>query len=217
VITFNKDGKRRAQEQKLQDRFEEDRSARERTMMDIRESQNRIGRAAGYGQDDAEEGIGGDAAGGGGARGRFKTAEQQAARKSARSRYQHEATASDDEVEDEIDDNLDEIHDAVKRMKALGMAMGQEVDNQIGRIGRIETKTDSLDMRVVRNTERVRPCSDVHRRITQADSHTAQEDQVSVMCMGYSVAPSLVLYDILGYHTACLDLQKLAWGISVLK
>jgi hypothetical protein len=174
-------------------------------MMDIRESQNRIGRAAGYGQDDAEEGIGTASA-----RGRFKTAEQQAARKSARSRYQHEATASDDEVEDEIDDNLDEIHDAVKRMKALGMAMGQEVDNQIGRIGRIETKTDSLDMRVVRNTERVRECSDIPCRITQADNLTAQEDQVNVLCMGLQCHDFLVLYDILGYHTACLDLQKLA-------
>jgi hypothetical protein len=154
VITFNKDAKRRAQEQKLTDRFEEDRQERERTMMDIRESQNRIGRAAGYGQEAADDAIGGDVAAGG-VRGRFKTQEQQADRKAGRSRYQFEATGSDDEIEDEIDDNLDEIHDAVKRMNALGMAMGQEVDNQIGRIGRIEQKTDSLDMRVTRNTERV--------------------------------------------------------------
>jgi hypothetical protein len=110
-------------------------------MLDIHESQNRIGRAAGYGQEDQG--------------GKYKTEDQLAARKAQRSRYQFEATASDDDMEDELDDNLDEIHDAVKRMKALGLAMGQEVDNQIGRIGRIESKTDNLDMRVNRNTERV--------------------------------------------------------------
>jgi hypothetical protein len=126
-------------------------------MTDIRESQNRIGSATGYSQDRDDLIGGGDADGaGGGIRGKYKTAEQQATRKTQRSRFQFEATASDDDMEDELDDNLDEIHDAVKRMKSLGLAMGQEVDNQIGRIGRIETKTDSLDMRVNRNTERVR-------------------------------------------------------------
>lgn len=154
VITFNKDSKRRAQEQKLQQRFEDDRSERERAMMDIRETQNRLGRATTYGgggaegAEDAEEGVGG-------ARGRFKSAEQQADRKAQRARYQFEATASDDEMEDELDENLDEIGDTVKRMKQLGIAMGQEVDNQIGRIGRIEEKTTNLDNRVYRNTERV--------------------------------------------------------------
>jgi protein transport protein SEC9 len=152
VITFNKDGKRRAQEEKMQARFEEDRAERERTMTDIRESQNRIGRASGYGQDDDNYG-GGDADGG--IRGRFKTQEQQAARKAQRSRYQFEATASDDELEDELDDNLDEIHGAVKRMKALGLAMNQELDNQNDRIDRIGGKADKLGMRVDNNTERV--------------------------------------------------------------
>jgi hypothetical protein len=141
VITFNKDGKRRAQEQKIQDRFEEDRAARERTRMDIRESQNRIGRAVGYGQEDQG--------------GMYKTEDQLAARKAQRSRYQFEATASDDDMEDELDDNLDEIHDAVKRMKALGLAMGQEVEKQGICIRHIGGETDILNLRVNRNTERV--------------------------------------------------------------
>jgi hypothetical protein len=141
VITFNKDGKRRAQEQKLQNRFEEDRAARERTMMDIRESQNRIGRAVGYGQEDQG--------------GKYKTEDQLAARKAQRSRYQFEATASDDDMEDELDDNLNEIHDAVKRMKALGLAMGQEVEKQGICIRHIGGETDILNLRVNRNTERV--------------------------------------------------------------
>lgn len=152
VITFNKDSKRRAQEQKLQQRFEDDRSERERAMMDIRDTQNRLGRAATYGRGEEE---GGEEGAEGGVRGRYRTEQQQAERKAQRSRYQFEATASDDEMEDELDENLDEIHDAVKRMKALGITMGQEVDNQIGRIGRIEEKTTNLDNRVWRNTERV--------------------------------------------------------------
>lgn len=137
----------------MQSRFDEDRQERERAMMDIRETQNRLGRAGTYGrggEEEEEEGIGG-----GSFRNRMKTQEQLAERKQQRSRYQFEATGSDDELEDELDDNLDEIGEATKRLKALGMAMNQELDNQIGRIGRIEDKTTNLDNRVYRNTERV--------------------------------------------------------------
>ncbi|KAI0274673.1 synaptosome-associated proteinsynaptosomal-associated protein 25 [Gloeopeniophorella convolvens] len=146
AITFNKDGKRAAQESKIQQRYDEERDEREKTMMDIRETQNRLGRATTYGQDD--EGIGS---------GRLpKTATQQALRQEQRKRYQFEATASDDELEDELDDNLDEISDMTKRLKALGSAMGQELDKQNNRIERIEEKTVSLDNRVFRNTERLK-------------------------------------------------------------
>ena len=111
--------------------------------MDIRETQNRLGRATTYGQD--------------GGSSRTKTASGQTLRKEQRKRYQFEATASDDEMEDEIDDNLDEISEMTKRLKALGSAMGQELDNQNQRIGRIEEKAVSLDNRVFRNTEKVCP------------------------------------------------------------
>ncbi|KAF8626512.1 hypothetical protein AX15_004818 [Amanita polypyramis BW_CC] len=147
VITFNKDAKRAEQEAKIQSRYEEERLERERAMMDIRETQNRLGRAATYGRTD-EDGIAG--------RGRFRTAEQLGTRKEQRKRYQFEAGASDDEVEDEIDDNLDEIGDATKRLKALAMGMGQELDSQIDRIGRIDDKTLSLDNKVLMNTERLK-------------------------------------------------------------
>ena len=90
---------------------------------------------------------------------RTKTATQQALQKEQRKRYQFEATASDDEMEDELDDNLDEISDVTKRLKALGSAMGQELDKQNGRIERIEEKTVNLDNKVFRNTERVRHSS----------------------------------------------------------
>lgn len=148
VITFNKDAKRAAQEAKVQSRYEEEREEREKAMMDIRESQNRIGRAATYGRvEEEEELIGG--------RSRMKSAEQLAAQKEQRKRYQFEANASDDELEDELDDNLDEISDMTKRLKALGMTMGEELDKQNGRIKRIEDKTVGLDQRIFSNTERV--------------------------------------------------------------
>jgi hypothetical protein len=147
VITFNKDAKRAAQEAKVQARYEEERLERERAMMDIRETQNRLGRAATYGRTDDDEGIA--------SRSRFKTSEQQAVRKEQRKRYQFETGASDDELEDELDDNLDEIGDVTKRLKALAMGMNQELDTQNARIERIDDKTLSLDNRVMMNTERV--------------------------------------------------------------
>ncbi|GJJ09661.1 hypothetical protein Clacol_003885 [Clathrus columnatus] len=141
AVTFNKDKKRLAQENKLFRRHEEEREEQEKAMRDIRESQNRIGQAQGYaGDNDDEEGISR-----GSGSGRFKTAEALAKRKDARQRFQFEATASDDELEDEIDDNLDEVGDTAKRLKALSTAMGQELDNQNRRLERLDNKTTNLD------------------------------------------------------------------------
>ena len=153
VITFNKDAKRAAQEAKVQARYDEERDERERAMMDIRDTQNRLGRAATYGRGgDEEELIGGS-------RHRQLTASEMAIKKEQRKRYQFEANASDDELEDELDNNLDEIGDMAKRLKAIAMTTGDEIDKQIGRIKRIEEKTTSLDNNIYRNTERVStPC-----------------------------------------------------------
>ncbi|KAH7931007.1 hypothetical protein BV22DRAFT_1190768 [Leucogyrophana mollusca] len=150
VITFNKDAKRAAQEAKLQQRYDDERDEREKAMTDIRDTQNRLGRAATYGRQD-DEGLTSEGAGS-----RFRTAEQLGARKEQRKRYQFEGGASDDEIEDELDDNLDEIHNVTKGLKALGMAMGQELDQQNSRIGRIEEKATNLDNNVFKNTERLK-------------------------------------------------------------
>ncbi|KAF9459934.1 synaptosome-associated proteinsynaptosomal-associated protein 25 [Collybia nuda] len=149
VITFNKDAKRAAQEAKIQARYEEERTEREKTMMDIRESQNRLGKAATYGQDDDEDLMRGT-------QDRYKNTEQLGARKEQRKRYQFEAAASDDEIEDELDKNLDEIGDVSKRLKALGMAMGQELDNQNRRIDTIEGKTVRVEQKIHMNTQRLK-------------------------------------------------------------
>jgi len=144
VITFNKDAKRAAKDAEIQRRYEEERDERERAMSDIRESHNRLGRAGAYDQD--EEGIGQ----------RGPTASQQAMRKEQRKRYQFEATGSDDEMEDELDNNLDEISDVAKRLKMLGTAMGQELDQQNERIDRLGNKAGALDQHVFSNTEKLK-------------------------------------------------------------
>lgn len=148
VITFNKDAKRAAQEDKIQQRYNEEREEREKAMRDIRDTQDRLGRAATYGRPPPdEEGIDGQ---------QVRSAAQQNLKKEQRKRYQFEATASDDELEDELDGNLDEISRITKNLKALGTAMGQELDTQNDRIGRITDKTDKLDGQIFRNTQRVR-------------------------------------------------------------
>lgn len=156
VITFNKDAKRAAQEAKIQARYDEERANREEAMSDIRRTQDRLGRAATYGMPD-DEGIAGGS-------GRFRTAAQLQQRKDQRKRYQFEADEEDDAIEDELDDNLDEIMDVTKRLKALGSAMGSELDTQNDRITRITQKTDGLDEHLFKNTQRVRGLTDIPLR-----------------------------------------------------
>ncbi|KIY71608.1 protein transporter SEC9 [Cylindrobasidium torrendii FP15055 ss-10] len=137
AITFNKDSKRAAQESKIASRYADERAEREKAMLDIRETQDRIGRAQTYGS---------------GGRGQV----DMAAKKEQRKRFQFEETASDDEMEDELDANLDEISDMTKRLKALGMTMGQELNVQNSRIDTIEQKTVKLDSKIFSNTERLK-------------------------------------------------------------
>jgi len=130
-------------------RYEIEREEREKVMLGLRETQDRIGRAATYGRgDEQEELIGG--------RNRMKTAEQLTSRKDQRKRFQFESNASDDEIEDEMDNNLDEIGEAAKRLKQLGMAMGNELDHQNKWIDNVAGKTDHLDDKLRVNTDRVR-------------------------------------------------------------
>ncbi|KAI5124659.1 hypothetical protein M0805_004267 [Coniferiporia weirii] len=151
AITFNKQAKRDKQELQRELRLREEMTEREVAMQDIRESQNRVGRAATYGHtgsgENDEESIGSYR--------RQKTSVEQNLRKEQRKVYQFEATESDDELEDEIDDNLDELTDATKRMKALGLAMGSELQTQNNRLARLSDKTDKLGMRVDTNTARL--------------------------------------------------------------
>ena len=147
--------------------------------MDVRETQNRLGKVTTYGHEDDEEELVGS-----GGRSRFKTAEQLASRKEQRKRYQFEATASDDELEDELDGNLDEIGDAAKRLKALGLAMGQELDNQNKRIDVIEGKAVRTEQKIHLNTERVRQFNPlITARNTYELVHRSSRESSSRPCM----------------------------------
>jgi hypothetical protein len=148
-VTWNKDAKRAAAEARVQSRYEEEREEREKAMMDVRDTQNRVGRAQTYGRsDDSDELLGGR---------RTRTEDQNARRAAERKRYQFEATGSDDELEDEIDDNLDEIGDMAKRLRALATATGDELDAQNKRIDVISGKTDKVAGRLEDVTRRVGP------------------------------------------------------------
>jgi len=143
----------------LQDRFNQEKDEREMAMADIRESQGRVGRAAQYGSaSGADEST--DQPGGGilsqQNSSRKYSDEHIAARKEQRRRYQFESTGSDDEVEDELDNNLDEISSATSRLKALGLAMGQEIDSQVTRLDRVDGKVGRLDNKIYMNTEKLK-------------------------------------------------------------
>lgn len=146
AITFNKDAKRTAHEAKIQARYDEEKEERERGMLDMRATQDRVGKAVTYGQNGQDEGLVG---------GRHRTEGEQNAKKEQRKRFQFEASHSDDELEDEMDENLTEISDMTKRLKALGTSMGQEIESQNSRIDRITSKATDADAQLFKNTEKV--------------------------------------------------------------
>lgn len=141
TVTFNKQAKRDREERRLLDRHNAEKAEREAVRREQYESRARIDSTFNTMDRDAENAAQ--------ARNRAR------ARGSERSRYQFEATASDDEVEDEIDGNLDELSGVAGRLKMLSMTMGTEVDQQNKKIGKISGKVDVLDNNVVRSTQRL--------------------------------------------------------------
>lgn len=139
-IAYNQDAKRAAQEQKINDRHLDERLNRNKALADISDTRQRLNAASGpqYGNT------------------RVPLPGEQKAKKEARSRYQFDATASDDELEDELDQNLDETYEVTKRLKNLATAMGGEVQGQNERLARITNKTDDLEFAVMQNTERLK-------------------------------------------------------------
>ncbi|GAA5820523.1 hypothetical protein JCM3770_002285 [Rhodotorula araucariae] len=141
TYTFNKQAKRDREERRLLDRHNAEKAEREAVRREQYESRQRIDQTFNKMDRDAENT----------AQGRAKAR----ARGAERSRYQFEATASDDEVEDEIDTNLDELSGVAGRLKMLGLTMGQEVDSQNKKLGKISGKVDVLDNNVVKSTQRL--------------------------------------------------------------
>ena len=143
VITWKTDRRRREIEQKIMDRHETEREEREKAHADVFVSRRRV--------DEALEPKG--RLRGFGALGRNKNTQPSG---SERSKYQFEATASDDEIEDEIDSNLDEISGAVGNLKRFAIASGEEVETQNRRLDDIHDKAGRLDDKIFRNTQKLK-------------------------------------------------------------
>ncbi|CDZ97189.1 SNAP-25 (synaptosome-associated protein) component of SNARE complex [Phaffia rhodozyma] len=139
VVVFNKDRKRREAEQRISDRHIEETAERQTAKLDVLQSQQRLNDGS-FAERNA-------------ARRRFEDPEK---RKEARSRYQFEATESDDELEDELDDNLTETLDVTKRLKALALASGDEIKSHNERLTRINNKAEGLDLKIIQNVERLK-------------------------------------------------------------
>ncbi|TIB73840.1 hypothetical protein E3Q23_02886 [Wallemia mellicola] len=144
VITWKTDRRRQEIQQKIEDRHETEREEREKAHADVFASRKRVDEAI-----DPRKG----ALRGFGALGRKAP---QASSSVERSKYQFEATASDDEIEDEIDSNLDEISQAVGNLKRFAIASGEEVETQNTRLDDIHNKAGRLDDKIFRNTEKLK-------------------------------------------------------------
>ncbi|BGP28503.1 Protein transport protein S9 plasma membrane t-SNARE [Rhodotorula toruloides] len=138
-FTFNKQAKRDREERRLLDRHNAEKAEREQVRREQYESRQRIDNAFNRMDRDAENAAG--------AKARAK------ARGSERTRYQFEATASDDEIEDEMDDNLNNLAHVTGNLNLLAKAMGTEVDGQNKKLGRITDKADVLDNKIIRSTQ----------------------------------------------------------------
>lgn len=144
TIADSQDGKRAAQEAKINERHLNERLDRNKAIADISDTRQRLGQATG--QDYAYSGS----------TARVPLPGESKARKDARAKYQIDATASDDELEDELDQNLDETYEVTKRLRKLATAMGDEVTGQNQRLGRVTNKTEDLEFAVMQNTERLK-------------------------------------------------------------
>lgn len=132
----SQEAKLNAQQEKQLERHLREREDREKARADVQDTHRRLNGAANGPQRDSGPQVG-----------------AMAARKQARSRYQFEATASDDEIEDEIDENLNETLEVTRTLKRLAMAAGEEIDTHNQRLTGINGKTGDLDLAIIKNTE----------------------------------------------------------------
>lgn len=136
-ITFNKKGKRDAEEQRILNRHQEEKEEREEVRRQQMESRERASGAL-RAMDEAPKK--------GGLRSRL----------AEKSRYQFENTASDDELENELDDNMDEIAGVTSRLNMMSRTMGDEIQSQNKKLDSMTAKTDKLDSRIYGQTERLK-------------------------------------------------------------
>lgn len=112
-----------AEEQKILDRHQYERTERDRARQYGYETKQNIDRALG-GKTGYQPSVGRPAG--------MSMAERQ--------KYQFEADEEDDEMEREIDSNLTQLGDVAGRLKALAIATGQETDRQNAKISQLTQK-----------------------------------------------------------------------------
>ncbi|KAL7413418.1 hypothetical protein BDY24DRAFT_407053 [Mrakia frigida] len=139
VVTFNKERKRLENERRITDRHIDETAERSKARLDVQQTQQRLNNRS----------LGGSTQ-------RGPVAGAMAARKEARAKYQFEGGASDDELEDELDDNLEETLDVTRRLKALAVAAGSEIQSHNDRLTRINDKAENLDIKILTNVERLK-------------------------------------------------------------
>jgi hypothetical protein len=152
TFAFNKQAKRDAEEARILNRHIEEREEREAVRAEALRTQNRVDQelgGPGSGKFGANR-FGANRFGGGG-----KKVDPEVAKMQQRSRYQFEATESDDELEDELDQNMDEIGQLSAKLNRLGKAMGTEISEQNQRIQRLGDKSTNLDTRIFAGTQKL--------------------------------------------------------------
>lgn len=151
-IGFNKKAKRDAEEARIMNRHIEEREEREAVREQALRTQNRVDQelsGVGAGRFGSSK-FGMDRFGGG-----SKKEDPAKTKMQQRSRFQFEATESDDELEDELDNNMDEIGQLSAKLNRLGKAMGTEINEQNQRIQRLGDKSTNLDTRIFAGTQKL--------------------------------------------------------------
>lgn len=152
-FTFNKSGKRDAEEQRILARHLEEKADREEAREAAYASRERVEQGFREAEKSSRSKFGFNR------NGNNNEAEPSAAPKTGRAkweqggRYQFEASNSDDELEAELDDNLDEIAGLTSRLKILATTAGKEIDAQNKHLDKVSGKVDNLDDKILMNTQ----------------------------------------------------------------
>ncbi|EZF32400.1 Target SNARE coiled-coil containing protein [Trichophyton interdigitale] len=133
---FTSEQRRRARDQAIIDRHQEERLQREETRLAAFRTEQRMDQTF---KEISKKGETGPK--------RTNLAE--------RSKYQFEQDSEDDEMENEIESNLDALHGAATRLNALAKATGREIDEQDPHIKRIIGKSDFVDDQIHMNRSRL--------------------------------------------------------------
>ena len=77
-------------------------------------------------------------------------------RKAEKSRKILLSDEEEDEVEDEIDENLEYMSGALGRLKEMGLAISDEVEDQSKRLRNVREKTEDVDTKVKKSHRKIK-------------------------------------------------------------